>query len=393
MSKQIGQKAVELLEELVAIPSVNPSFHTPNEDDKIFGEYQYAKRLREILSDAGCEVWLEEVLPGRPNIMARLSNGEKRPSIALQSHMDTVQISGMTVPPWGRREGDRFYGRGSCDTKATAAVFIQIIRHLAEYGDLDVDLYFIGTIDEEQSFAGSRYVGQHYRFDACIIGEPSALQPVTANKGSFRFEIMANGVAAHSSTPEHGHNAIFEMLDLLGEFGTSFDQYTGNRSHHLTGRATWTPTMIQGGTGLNTVPEFCRVSIDRRVVPGEDLDEILSFIDGWFENQVRADSFWRRGEILLKDPPFEIDPDAPPVKALRHVLEERKLNSHVMGAPYGTDAGKIAMSGTPCVIFGPGDIKQAHKKDEWIFLPEVELATEIALEAVKYLGKMLREGS
>lgn len=93
----------------------------------------------------------------------------------------------------------------------------------------------------------------------------------------------------------------------------------------------------------------------------------------------------------MMDPPFETATESPPVKALRQALAKFGLDAAARGVPYGTDATKIAAGGTPCVVFGPGDIAQAHKSDEWIHLPQVTRATEVMIEAVKGLDRILRE--
>ena len=93
----------------------------------------------------------------------------------------------------------------------------------------------------------------------------------------------------------------------------------------------------------------------------------------------------------MMDPPFETDSEGPPAKALRYALAKLGLDAEPKGVPYGTDATKIAAGGTPCVIFGPGDVAQAHKSDEWIHLPEVARATEVVIEAVKHLDRILSD--
>ncbi len=390
MNQPVGHAAADFLEELVSIPSVNPGFRTAGDDPGIFGEQRMAELLGEFFRRIGCEVWFEEILPGRHNLMARLRKGDGGRSIALQCHLDTVQVRGMTVNPWGLRDGDRLYGRGSCDTKASIAAFAKAIQVTAESARLDADLYFVGTVDEEHGFAGSHHLGQKYKFDACIVGEPTSLGTVTAHKGSVRFGLTAEGMSAHSSTPELGHNAILEMLDLLQDFRTEFDRYTGSWNHPLTGRATWAPTLITGGVGRNTVPEVCTVAIDRRVVPGEQVEDVIDFVDDWSKRNARAGHPWRLGEIYSIDIPFETGANTPPVEALGYALAKLGMDSGVKGMPCGTDAPKIAAGGTPCVVFGPGNIAQAHKSDEWIHLPDVELATDIVIEALKSLDRILK---
>lgn len=391
MNQSPGKEAVEMLRELVSIPSVNPGFRTEDDRSEIFGEKRIAEYLADYFKRAGCKVWLDEVFPGRSNLIALLAGGKKGRSIALQTHLDTVQITGMTVDPWGRKDGDRLYGRGSCDTKASTAAFACAVRQFAESSKLDADLYFIGTVDEENGFGGSRHLGKRYRFDACIVGEPTKLKAVTAHKGSVRFSLVAEGTSAHTSTPELGRNAVFEMFDLMQDFRIAFDRFTGSRTHRLTGAATWTPTKIRGGVGLNTVPEVCSIAIDRRLVPGEQPEDVIRFIDDWSRRCLEEGRPWRVGDIIMSDPPFESNPDGPPAAALRQALAEAGLDAEAKGVPYGTDATKIAAGGTPCVIFGPGDIAQAHKSDEWIDLPQVALASDIIIEAVKRLDRILKE--
>ena len=123
MDRPIGKEVAELLRELVAIPSVNPAFCTPDDDREIFGEQKMARFLGDYFEQIGCKVWFDEILPGRANLIAHLATGKSGRSIALQAHLDTVQVTGMTVAPWGRQDGDRLFGRGSCDTKASIAAF------------------------------------------------------------------------------------------------------------------------------------------------------------------------------------------------------------------------------------------------------------------------------
>jgi acetylornithine deacetylase len=389
MNHATSKGAIDLLRELVSIPSVNPGFRTSDDRSEIFGEQRLASFLAELFQTLGCKVWFEEVFPGRSNLIVRLAGGKGGRTIALQSHLDTVQITGMTVDPWGRQDGNRLYGRGSCDTKASTAAFASAIRYFAERSSLDADLYFLGTVDEENGFGGSRHLGNKHRFDACIVGEPTQLKAVTSHKGSVRFALVAEGTSAHTSTPELGHNAVFEMFDLMQDFRTAFDRFTRSKHHPLTGGATWTPTKIRGGAGLNTVPELCTIAIDRRLVPGERLEDIIDFVNDWSMRCVREGHPWRLGEIFMMDPPFETDPEGHPAKALRHALAKVGLDAEARGVPYGTDATKLASGGTPCVVFGPGDIAQAHKSDEWIDVRQVPLATEVVIEAVKCLDHLL----
>ncbi len=384
---------VHLLKQLVAVPSVNPGFATPEDDPSFFGEKRYAHYLADQLRQIGFQVWLDEVLPERYNVMARLPGTQGKHSIALQSHLDTVQISNITVPPWGQLEGNRLYGRGSSDPKASTAAQLAALGALAKKRRMASDLYFIGTIDEEISAKGSLYVKDNYRFDACIVGEPTELAPIVAHKGSVRFELIAEGVSCHSSNPELGRNAIWEMMSLLSALREPFTAYTKNNTHPLTGPATWTPTLIRGGEGLNTVPGTCRVAIERRLVPGETPEQVLDFIDEFLAQQNHLGNRWLRGEVFVLSPPLECDLSSPLVPALQQALTSYGLDPKPRGVAYGTDASKIAQSGTPCVVFGPGSIDQAHGANEWVDVTTIATAAKVLIATVEILDKRLSQGS
>jgi acetylornithine deacetylase/succinyl-diaminopimelate desuccinylase-like protein len=381
------EAAAELLAQLVGLPSVNPAFQRAGDDPSWFGEARYSQWLRDYLLDRGFEAWLEEVLPGRPNLMARLAgrDGDKR--VVLLSHLDTVQVTDMVVPPWGERRGQRFVGRGSCDTKASMVSFIMAMELLRATGGTKTDVFLCGTIDEESGCAGSSWLSSKHKFDACIVGEPTELRPVVAHKGAVRFELVADGLACHSSTPELGHNAILEMLQLLGEFSEMFGEQTSLHGHPLTGEATWTPTVIRGGSGVNTVPGECWVVVDRRLVPGEDADSVLDLVDTWMENHRQAGKPWRRGRTLVVDPAFAVELGAPVVVAVQKALARRGLLSDPAGIACGTDASKMAAAGIPSLVFGPGSLKQAHTADEWVDLGSIREAASIVADAVHFLDE------
>lgn len=382
---------ISLLQYLVSIPSINPAFAKSNDDLSYFGEKRYAESISEELRQIGCQVWLEEVLPDRPNVMARLPGSVGHRSIALQSHLDTVQVTGMTVSPWGRLEGNKLYGRGSSDPKASTVAQIAALKYIAEAKNIASDIYFIGTVDEEVSFKGALQVAENYKFDACIVGEPTDLTPIVAHKGAVRFELVTEGVACHSSNPALGRNAILEMMALLEALREPFTEYTTAQIHPLTGPATWAPTLIEGGTGLNTIPPLCSLAIDRRLVPGETAEQVLDFIGNWLAKQQGKGHPWHQGKVYIVDPPLEPDLDSDVLKALQEALGIFGLDPKPRGVSYGTDASKIALSGTPCVVFGPGSIAQAHSADEWIDVSAIGQAAKVITTTIEILDKKWRD--
>ncbi|NMB25294.1 MAG: M20 family metallopeptidase [Firmicutes bacterium] len=388
------EQLVDMLQRFVAIPSINPGFATPADDPGYFGEERYAHYLAEELRQIGCDkVWLEEVCPGRPNVMALISGTSGSHSIALQSHLDTVQIANMTTPPWGQLQGNRLYGRGSADPKASTVAQLAALKYIADKRPVAADVYFIGTIDEEYTAKGALHVADNYQFHGCIVGEPTNLAPIVAHKGAVRFELIAEGVACHSSNPHLGQNAILEMMSLLATFQSPFTTYTVSHTHPLTGDATWAPTLIDGGEGLNTIPATCRLGIDRRLVPGETPEGILEFVDDWLTHKQREGHPWRRGRVFIAEPPFEADLESLLVKALQNSLESIGLDARPQGVAYGTDASKIAKSGTPCVVFGPGSIAKAHSADEWVDVTTMGPAAEVLIATIQNLDQYLQKVS
>ncbi|NMB12380.1 MAG: M20 family metallopeptidase [Firmicutes bacterium] len=383
---------VALLQYFVSIPSVNPGFADPGDDPSHFGEKRYAEALAEELHRIGCQVWLDEVLPDRHNVMARLPGSVGNHSIALQSHLDTVQVAGMTVSPWGKLEGDRLYGRGSSDPKASTVAQLAALRYIQEK-DIAADVYFVGTVDEELSFKGALQVAENYKFDACIVGEPTDMAPIIAHKGAVRFELIAEGVSCHSSNPQLGRNAILEMMSLLAAFQKPFTDYTSAQTHPLTGPATWAPTLIEGGSGLNTIPSSCSLAIDRRLVPGETPEQVLSFIDDWVAKQRAKGHPWQKGRVFTIDPPLEPDPTSDVLIALQEALQIIGLNPQPQGVAYGTDASKIALSGTPCIVFGPGSITKAHSADEWVDVSAINPAAKALATTIEILDRKWRHAA
>lgn len=387
------EQLIDMLQRFVAIPSVNPGFATPADNPDHFGEERYAQYLAQELQQIGCDkVWLEEVCPGRPNVMALISGTNGSRSIALQSHLDTVQVANMTVPPWGQLQGNRLYGRGSADPKATTVAQLAALKYIADKRPVAADVYFIGTMDEEFTAKGALHVAQNYTFHGCIVGEPTDFAPIVAHKGTVRFELIAEGVACHSSSPHLGRNAILEMMSLLAAFQGPFTAYTHSHTHPLTGDATWAPTIIDGGEGLNTIPATCRLGIDRRLVPGESPEEVLDLVDDWLSSKQREGRSWLRGKVFVASPPFEVDPNSHLVKALQGALESAGLDPRPQGVAYGTDASKIAQSGTPCVVFGPGSITKAHSADEWVDVTNIGPAARVLIATIQNLDRYLQEG-
>nr|NIQ98575.1 M20/M25/M40 family metallo-hydrolase [Gemmatimonadales bacterium] len=204
----------KLAAELVAIPSMNP-LDGPVGDGR--GEEEVAAYVESRLREAGIEVELREVAPGRPNVVATIP-GQSDEAIWFDAHLDTVSSEGMAFEPFEARvEGDRLLGRGSADDKASVAAMMAAMMEVAKSGEKPpATVVFTGTIDEEYRMSGlSRLLESGLRARAAVVGEPSGLEIIIAHKGVARMKISTSGKSAHSSRPDDGVNAIYRMSKVL----------------------------------------------------------------------------------------------------------------------------------------------------------------------------------
>ena len=359
-------KTDKLLRELIALPSVNPAF-LPAKHPRA-GEQRVAEFLAATAAQAGLDVEFQAVSPGRSNLLARLSpRGKVQQRLLLAPHLDTVNATDEQFIP--RTRNGRLYGRGACDTKGSVAAMLTALCELAQgrQRPAETEIVFAGLVDEEQGQAGSRaLVSRGFTADMAIVGEPTRSQVVTAHKGTLWLCLETHGKSAHGSWPELGRNAVHEMARVVDLLETDYAAQLKRRRHPLLGSATVSVGAICGGSQANIVPDRCSILIDRRTLPGETAAgvrrEILQVL--------------RRKRLTVgfaKDPlppclPLETDPRLPLVTRFLKTVGQRKP----VGVRYFCDASVLGHGGIPSVVFGPGDIAQAHTADEWISLAELE---------------------
>ena len=368
-----------LLCELIALPSVNPAL-LPKGDPRA-GERRAAEFLAATAAKAGLDVELQEVLPGRSNLIAVLGAARKPARrVLLAPHMDTVGVaSDKQFTPITK--AGRIYGRGACDTKGSIAAMLSALLEQASrpIRPVATEIVFCALIDEEVGQAGSRFlIRQGFKADLAIVGEPTRCKVVTAHKGDLWLRLETRGKAAHGARPDLGRNAVHEMAKIVDLLETDYAATLRRRSHPLLRSPTINVGAIAGGRQPNIVPDQCTIDIDRRTIPGEKDSavkrEIMRFIRRRGLNATMADT---KGEAVA--PPMQADPRVPLVRQfLRAAGQTRPL-----GVDFFTDAGVLAAGGIPSVVFGPGDIAQAHTVDEWVAISQLERATRL-------LSKFLR---
>lgn len=364
-----------LLAELVAINSVNPAYGGP-------GEAEVAAFLRDTLRAAGLEVFSQPVEPGRENVIGVLPGRERSRRVVLEAHMDTVGVEGMTVPPFEPtiRDG-RLSGRGSCDTKGGLAAMLAAVLDLAAAGEPPAcDVWLAAVVDEEHAYRGVLALVDGLATAggttaAAIVAEPTGLRIVSATKGVLRFRIQLTGIAAHSSKPWLGVSAISAAAEVVLALDRMHTGLAETASHPLLGPATGSVGLIRGGVQVNIVPESCSLAVDRRLLPGEELEAVQADYRRLVEATLASRKATAAIETLLVDDALETAADADVVTTAASVCRGLGLPQAPIGVPYGSDASKLSRrAGVPSIVFGPGSIDQAHAAEESVPLEEVTIA-------------------
>jgi acetylornithine deacetylase/succinyl-diaminopimelate desuccinylase-like protein len=374
-------RTTKLLRELIALPSVNPAFLTC--DDPCAGEQRVADFLAAMAARAGLDVEFQEVFRPRANLLVRLAPSFRhvRKRILLAPHMDTVGgESPMIFEP--REKHGRLHGRGACDTKGSIAAMLTALTDLARSAQRpkETEIVFAGLVDEENGQAGSRaLVAKGFKADLAIVGEPTNLQVVTAHKGDLWLQLETHGKAAHGSRPDLGRNAVHEMARIVDLFETTYAATLKRRRHPLLGYPTVSVGTIAGGSQPNIVPDQCRISIDRRTIPGETEPGVRREIKSLLQKHDLSANLLNIRNAPC--PAMEANLNLPLVKMFLQVAGQRKP----VGVHYFCDAAVLASGGIPSVVFGPGDIAQAHTADEWISLRQLEGGTRMLFHFLQSL--------
>jgi acetylornithine deacetylase len=303
--------------------------------------------------------------------------------LLLESHLDTVEIDGMAVAPFGAEIGEgRLYGRGACDAKGPLAAMMLAVAALARDAPPPVEVLLAAVMDEEHRYRGvTALVERGEPVAAAIVGEPTDLDLIVAHKGCVRFTVTTHGRACHSANPREGDNAIMAMADLLAYIRRELEPGASAKVHTRVGPATLCVSLIQGGSAVNAVPASCTIHCDRRTLPGEEPRAVWA---GYRDTlQGLAPGKITVNEPYLIDYAMDTDPGAPVVRALESAVRDAGRPAAVRGVSYGTDASKLARAGIPSVVFGPGSILQAHSAIEWIELGQVEEAATILLRVIR----------
>jgi len=372
--------ALKLLRELIALPSVNPAFLAGAPD--LTGEKRVADFLAFNADREGLEIEFQEVFPGRSNLLVRLTppGGKALRSILLAPHLDTVGgTPGQFIPAL---KNGRLSGRGACDTKGSVAAMFSALLAVASSGlrPKETEIVFAGLVDEENGQTGSRKLAASgFKADLAIVGEPTRLDVITAHKGDLWLRLETRGRSAHGSVPHLGRNAVHTAARVVELLETTYATQLKRRRHPLLGHGTVNVGAIRGGVQANIVPDECSAIIDRRTLPGETESSVCRELAALFRSHKLA--------VKIHDTkgapcdPLETDPDHPLVRQFLRSAGKRCTK----GVAFFCDAAPLAAAGTPAIVFGPGDLAQAHTADEWIAVESLDRGTAVLTRFLRSL--------
>ncbi|MEM2351672.1 MAG: M20 family metallopeptidase [Thermoproteota archaeon] len=372
--KTISKSEINMLAyKLVSIPS-----HSE------VGTEEAAKWLYEFASKEGLPVRIQSTYRASHfNVLIAYPSLNKNPDLLLLGHLDTV-------PPFlsATIRKNILFGRGAADMKGGIAAMIMTLIALkrGQFPLEEKTVMVAAVAGEEIGGFGSKTLLSEVKPAACVVGEPTCLRIVTAHKGVEWIEIVVEGRSAHASSPWLGVNSIScaaAIVRALEELARRWEQ---NYSHPLLGKPTFNIGVIYGGVAPNIVPEKCVIRADRRWLPGENLNKIYEDIQKTVSHAVQSikgiNIQIKRMDETLHCVPMETPIDCRLVREIQQVFVEEGLPAKVQGVSYGTDGSLFAAQGIPTVILGPGNIAQAHSKNEYINLKEIWIAVKIYLHIV-----------
>jgi acetylornithine deacetylase len=365
--------AVALTRLLVRVDSRNPDL-VPGAP----AEGEVAKVLAALLETWGFRVTLQEVIAGRPNVVARIGKPGGR-SLMFNGHLDVVGVDGMTHPPFeGATLDGRLYGRGATDMKGGVAAMCCAAWRAAQAG-LAGEIVLAAVVDEEWQSAGTKgLLERGVRADACIVTEPTRLAIAPAHKGFTWTEVSFTGRAAHGSRYDVGVDAIRHCGRLLTELDRLEREELVRHTHPLLGHASLHASSVTGGSGWSTYPDHCRLAVERRTVPGESPDDAVGEMEQALARVAAADPAVRATvRHVFSQWPSDVAPDAPVVRSLAGAIKRVGQPTSIEGLSAWTDAALLNAAGIPAICYGPGDISLAHSATEWVSEDEIARATTV----------------
>ena len=380
------KELVDLTIQLIQIPTENPPGN----------EKGAAKLLKPFLSKMGFKIKTALSPKGRWNLIAEKRWGKGGRTLIFNGHLDVVPAgnpSQWKYPPFqGKLRRGKIYGRGSSDMKSGIASFLQALSTIERSKiPLHQGAVLLHLVSDEESHGhqGMGFLAQRelIQGDAALVGEPTDLQPVIAQKGALWLRIFTIGKSAQGSRPHLGVNAVGKMMKLIDRFNS----IPLKKEHPLLGKPTFNIGTIRGGTKINIVPDGCEVEVDRRMLPGENKVKAWGEIREILESLRLEDPLFRyRMEEIDFAEPSEVNPEEEIVRigveAIQEVTGKKPPPSGFSG--FTDSRFYINQCHIPTLILGPGGTDQSHTTDESVKADALVHAAHIyALIILEFLSR------
>lgn len=329
-----------------------------------------------------CEIMSVSDNPEKCNLIA--TRGEGEDGLVLSGHTDTVpyDLNGWNTDPITlTRKNDCYYGLGTADMKSFFPIIFETLERLANI-KFNKPITVVATADEESTMSGARLIQDNNKVSGryCIIGEPTGLKPIHMHKGIIIESIQIEGRSGHSSNPTLGNSALEGMHDVISALRSWRDELQSeyiNEDFHIP-----VPTMnfgrIHGGDSPNRICASCELSLDLRMLPGMEPEELNENL----RNKVR-DTLAETGLKVEFNTMFDGIPPMQTSKSSEIIKISEELTNHASeSVAFGTEGPFYNDMGIETVILGPGDIDVAHQPNEYLQIDRIE-------PMINILSKML----
>lgn len=274
------------------------------------------------MTEHGIEAKLVDYAKNRSNLVSEIANGEGK-TLALSGHMDVVSAGdkdAWTVPPFsGEIKDDIIWGRGASDMKSGLAALVIAFIEVKESGNFKGKLKLLLTVGEEVGELGADQLtkeGYVDDVDGIIIGEPCNIGVAYSHKGAVNYTVKSKGLAAHSSSPESGVNAIENLLFAMTEIKKAIAEKTKDIRNKSLGKVYHSITLMEGGTQINSIPDYAEFQANARTIPEFSNDKLMEEVKKVVDELNKKDKFDLAVEFTLDLLPVESDSKSDLVKAI-----------------------------------------------------------------------------
>lgn len=376
MGKLTDTEIVKVLSDLISIKSVNNH------------EIEVCYYLKDLLAAHGITSKIIQLSETRANLVAEI--GEDGPVLGISGHMDVVSEGDALkwrYDPYVMTEVDgKLYGRGTADMKSGLAALVISMIHIHEAGTLTYGrIRLLATAGEEIVGEGAKaFHQQGYMDDVCalVIAEPSEDRIIYAHKGSMDIRVTSKGKAAHSSMPHLGFNAIKPLIQFVYNLDEGFKDFT--QTNRLLGPPIMNATIFKGGNQVNSLPEYAETEFNIRTIPEHDNSQFISYFKRILHKIESPDTQITIDTYMSRPPVFTTGNNSLVKMAQTFGMQYLNTQLETQASPGVTDAADLLVDKDehfPFIMFGPGNVSQAHQVDEHVdkstYLSFVKLFSEM----------------